>query len=65
MMEFKLLLNSVISNAHKNSRFMSLDIEDFFLVTPMDTYKYMKINVDILPRNAMERYSLYEKICED
>ena len=47
MVEFKLLLNSIISDAKYNARFMSLDLKDFFLATPMEKCKYMKISMDI------------------
>ena len=35
--ETKILLNSVISDAHKGAKFLSCDIKDFFLATPMET----------------------------
>ena len=33
LLETKLLLNSVISDAHKGARFLGIDIKDFFLLT--------------------------------
>jgi len=35
----KILFNSVISS--KNAKFMSLDLKDFYLMTPMPDHKYM------------------------
>ena len=32
ILESKLLINSVISDAHKGARFLTLDIKDFFYV---------------------------------
>ena len=61
MIECKVLLNSVISDAHKNARFMSLDIKDFFLATPMKTNKYMRISMEVLPQDIIERYDLLRK----
>ena len=38
LLTVKLLLNSIIST--KNVKFMSLDIKDFYLMTPMRRYEY-------------------------
>ena len=35
LLETKILLNSVMSDASKGARFMSADIKDHFLATPM------------------------------
>ena len=43
MTETKLLLNSTISEAHLGARFMSLDLKDTFLQTPMEKPEYMKV----------------------
>ena len=34
----KILINSTIST--KNAKFMTMDIKNFYLSTPMDVYKY-------------------------
>ena len=44
LLETKLLLNSVISGAHKGARFMTIDIKDFFLQTFMKDAEYMRIH---------------------
>ena len=44
LVETKLLLNSVISDAHKNARFMTIDIKDFFLQSFMKDAEYMRIH---------------------
>ena len=35
LVEFKILINSIIAEAKNGARFMSLDLKDFFLATPM------------------------------
>ena len=52
----KLLLNSVLST--KGAKFMTIDIKNFYLGTPMDQYEYMKIKYDMLPPEIIEKYNL-------
>ena len=44
LIETKLLLNSVISDAKHGSGFMTTDIKDFFLQTKMQDAEYMRIH---------------------
>ncbi len=39
LLTIKLLMNSIIST--QGARFMTMDIKDFYLYTPMARYKYM------------------------
>ena len=41
--EMKLLVNSTILDATNGARFMSADIKDYFLETPMAKAEYMKV----------------------
>lgn len=59
----KLLFNSVIST--KNARFCCLDIKDYYLGTPMDTYEYMRIKADLMPKEIMDEYDLWNMIEDD
>ena len=43
LVETKMLLNSVISDADKGARFMCVDMKDHFLATPMDDPEHMKV----------------------
>jgi hypothetical protein len=52
----KTVLNSVISTP--NARFMTGDLKDFYLNTPMDTYEYMRIPVSVIPDSIMTKYKL-------
>ena len=54
----KLLLNSVISDAKHNARFVSADLKDFFLASPMDRPEYMKMNIKYIPSDIIEKYKL-------
>jgi hypothetical protein len=52
----KLLFNSVLSTP--DTRFMTMDIKDFYLNTPMDRYKYMMIPVSLIPKAIFDQYKL-------
>ena len=56
----KILWNSVLST--QDARYMTIDIKSFYLATPLDIYKYMKIPVDIIPEHFIEQYGLQDKI---
>jgi hypothetical protein len=62
LLETKLLINSVISDAKNGAKFMSLDLKDFFLASPMGEAEYMRIPLKYLPEDIMIRYNLSEKI---
>ncbi|KAI2500611.1 Reverse transcriptase (RNA-dependent DNA polymerase) [Fragilaria crotonensis] len=50
------MLNSVISTV--NGRFMTGDLKDFYLGTPMTEYEYMRIPISMIPPAIMEHYQL-------
>ena len=52
----KLLANSVISTP--GAKFMTADIKDFYLGTPMNRYEYMRIPLKNIPACIMEQYNL-------
>ncbi len=52
----KLLINSTISTP--NARYMTADLKDFYLGTPMSRYEYMRIPIDMLPDAIIEQYDL-------
>ena len=47
IIETKLLLNSVIPDTAKGVRFMSIDLKDHFLASPMDKCEYVQIYFEI------------------
>ena len=50
----KLLFNSILSQ--KNAIFMNLDIENFYLGTPITDYKYMWIKINFVPQEIIDKY---------
>ena len=59
MIKVKLLLNSVIST--KGAKFMSTDIKNFYLNTPMARYEYMRLKISELPQDFINEYNLHNK----
>ena len=55
----KELLNSIISPAH--AKFMTLDIKNFYLNTPMTRYKYVRLKLDDVPDEIIQEYNLHKK----
>jgi hypothetical protein len=55
----KILLNSTISTP--DARWMTVDIKDFYLNTPMSKFEYMKVPITLFPPDIIAHY-LLEKI---
>ena len=55
----KVHLNSVIST--KNARYMTVDIEIFYLNTPMERYKYVLLKPTDIPDEIVQQYKLHDK----
>jgi hypothetical protein len=49
LLTVKLMFNSIISTP--NAKFTTIDIKDFYLMTPMDRYKYFRMNCS--PRTSL------------
>ncbi len=47
MLLVKILLNSVIST--KGAKFMTADIKNFYLMTPMKRYEYVRLKLIDIP----------------
>ena len=58
MLETKILVNSTISDANRGARFMSADLKDFFLATPMEGDEYMKVSYKHFPQDIRDQYRL-------
>ena len=43
LLETKILLNTIISDVNKGARFISVDIKDHFLITPMWDLEYIRV----------------------
>jgi hypothetical protein len=59
MQTAKLLLNAVIS---EDSEFLTADITDFYLGTPLPRPEYMRINVKHIPEDIMTKYNLHSVV---
>ena len=59
----KLLFNSTISTPE--ARFMSVDISDFYLNTPMKEFEYMWVQRHMLPPEVIAAYNLEAKFVND
>ncbi len=60
MVTIKLHLNSVISS--KGARYCTIDLKDFYLVTPMACPEYMRMKLNDLPAELVELYNLTNKV---
>jgi hypothetical protein len=56
LIDAKLLFNSVISTP--NAKFMTGDLKDFYLGTPMERFEYMRIPVHMLSATIIKEYNL-------
>ena len=65
LVETKLTLNSVVSDAHRGARFMVADLKDFFLGTRMKDPEYMRINYKYFPEDVRQQYDLANKVASD
>ncbi len=63
MMSIKILLNASVWEEGKN--FMSLDIKDFYLGTPMEEKEYMRIHVSQIPPQSRRKYVTEDLISSD
>jgi hypothetical protein len=54
----KILINSVISTL--GAKLLVIDIEKFFLNTPLGRFKYMVINLSSLPQETIDKYDLIQ-----
>ena len=55
----KLLHNSTVST--QGATFMTIDIKDVYLNTPMDRFEYRKLKLDNMPEDFVARYNLGSK----
>jgi hypothetical protein len=63
LLTVKLLFNSIISTP--NCKFMTIDIKDFYLMTPMDRYEYFRMKLELFPPDIIEEYGLRDKVDSD
>jgi hypothetical protein len=56
----KLHINSTISDAKDGARYCTVDLKDFFLVSQMKTFQYMRAHRRYVPQEIMDAYGLTE-----
>ncbi len=60
LLTVKLLFNSIISTP--NAKFISIDIKDFYLCTPMKRYDYFRMKIELFPEDIIQEYDLRNKV---
>ncbi len=63
LLTVKLLLNSIISTP--NAKFMTMDIKDFYLNTPIARYEYMQLQIADMPEDVIAHYKLTDIATHD
>ena len=58
LLDMKLHINSVISDAKNGARYCTGDLKDFFLQSTMKIYQYMRIHRRYLPQEIIDEYAL-------
>jgi hypothetical protein len=53
---FKILINSKLST--EDAKMMMMDIDNYYLGTPLPTYEYMRLPISFLPPAIIEKYKL-------
>ena len=62
LLTVKLLLNSIVSTM--GAKFMTINIKDFYLMTPMDRPEYFRIKLELFPQEIIKQYGLDSKADE-
>ena len=58
LLETKIMLNSVVWDADKGARFMTLDLKDLFLASPMNNPEYIKMSQHYTPPDIIQKHML-------
>ena len=63
MLLVKILFNSIVST--KGAKFMTADIKNFYLMTPLKRWEYIKLKLSDIPAEVISEYNLMEKATKD
>ena len=63
LLTVKLMFNIIISTP--NAKFMTIDIKDLYLMTPMERFEYFRMKLDLFPQDIIEEYGLNNKVDAD
>jgi hypothetical protein len=44
---------------------MTIDIKDFYLMTPMDHFEYFRMKLELFPQDIIKEYGLHDKVDAD
>jgi hypothetical protein len=58
----KLLINSTISTP--KAKFYGMDLANFYLMTPMKEYEYIKLRLELIPDEIIRQYNLKDLVNE-
>ena len=50
--------NSTISYAKRRARYMTLDIKNYYLGSPMHNKQFLRIHQSMIPQEIMDKYDL-------
>ena len=60
LLTVKLLLNSVISTPQ--AKFITINIKNFYLMTPMERKEYFRIKMDLFLEDVIDKYNLRRQV---
>jgi hypothetical protein len=63
MILFKILVNSILSMP--KVKCIKIDIKDFYLRTPMERPKYMRLKITDIPDEVIQQYNLMLLVTQD
>jgi hypothetical protein len=63
LLTVKILINSITLTA--DAKFMTMDIMNFYLNTPIARYEYMQLRIADMPDNIIKHYNLRDKATPD
>ena len=55
--------NSVISTP--GAKYECVDVKNFYLMTPLDRFEYMRMRIDLIPQELIDLYNLGDKFNYD
>ena len=58
LINVKININSTISRAKNNARYMFIDIKNFYLVNPMKQLQHMFIHKKLIPQEVLNEYDI-------
>ena len=65
LLETKLIVNSTISDAHADARFMCAGLKEFFHATPMDEPEFMRVKYKYFQDEIRKEYNINAIVAQD